>query len=71
MASFDILRNVISMPSCSHALHSMIVNFLTREQHLNHGNRFRMSDVAVIAKERAYLEKIALKSFPNAISNYY
>lgn len=70
MHNFDILTATISMPSCSPALHSMIINFLHREQHINHNNRFRMSDVTKIAQERSYLEKIALKSFPNAISNY-
>lgn len=68
--SFDILKTTISMPSCSPILAQLIKSVLIREQHLVKNNRFRMSEVAEIAKERAYVERICLKSYPNCISCY-
>ena len=66
---FDILKETITLPSTSPALVSLISNYLIRESHINHGNRFRMADVTKMAKERAYLEKLCYRSFPNCISN--
>lgn len=68
--SFDILKSTIAMPSCSPALAELIKSVLIREQHLVKNNRFRMSEVAQIAQERTYVEKICLKSFPNCVSCY-
>lgn len=70
MKMFDILRTTLTMPSCSPALHSMIVNYLEREKNNHHGQRFRMTDFSELAKERKYLENICWRSFPNAISNW-
>ena len=70
MKMFDILTTVITMPSCSPTLHSMITNYLARERNAHHGNKFRMADISELAKERAYLEKVCWRSFPNAISNW-
>ena len=68
--SFDILKTTISMPSCSPQLHALIMAVLNKEKNLIKNNRFRMSEVREVAKERQYVEKICLKSFPNCISCY-
>ena len=68
--SFDILKTTISMPSCSPILAQLIRTVLLKEQRLVKNNRFRMSEVREVAKERQYVERICLKSFPNCISCY-
>ena len=70
MKMFDILRATITMPSCSPSLHSMIVNYLAREQNCHHKDRFRMDEHAKLAQERRYLETLCWRSYPNAISNW-
>ena len=66
---FDILKTTISAPSCSPKLHNLIIQVINKEKNLMRNQRFRMDEVRAVAQERAYVEKICLKSFPNCISN--